>query len=336
VPGAPLVVEIRLSGERVQVETAEERREREELLERLADETAQWWVRARAGWESLVEHGTPAADAAREALRRFPYLLSVPLARSEEFEGGRLAEGYAILLQRLEKQEPGFVKEALTRLNPQFTTRAKDETYPLGQELYLYVVAEGRLYKTYPDFLKDVIMQAVPEPGVWLQGRISEAAETTTILTRGETPGESAEDTRTLTEWTERFATHTFTVTTGPLTTRFYVVQAPAELPDATDVEIRLKENDAPSDHAWIVVAPMSGKPYPPRRHRVGGTKVDGLGKECRAVWIAAFNSDPNNDRRYELSVALKRKAPPPPKPEEKAPESKFAAPKFSPFDRKR
>src|SRR5207245_1947536 len=34
-PGSPLVVEIRLSGERVQVETPEQRREREELLERL-------------------------------------------------------------------------------------------------------------------------------------------------------------------------------------------------------------------------------------------------------------------------------------------------------------
>src|SRR5206468_1399225 len=81
----------------------------------------------------------PAAEAARDTLERFPYLLSVPLAKSDEFDDGRLAEGYAILLQRLEKEEPGFVREALTRLNPQFTTRARNETYPLGQELYLYV-----------------------------------------------------------------------------------------------------------------------------------------------------------------------------------------------------
>src|SRR5207247_7986700 len=99
-------------------------------------------------------------------LERFPYLLSGPLAKSDEFDAGRLAEGYAILLQRLEKEEPGFVREALTRLNPQFTTRARNETYPLGQELYLYVVAEGRLYKTYPDFLKAVLGRALPKPGV--------------------------------------------------------------------------------------------------------------------------------------------------------------------------
>jgi len=330
-PGAPLVVEIRLTGDRVQVETPQERREREELLERLAEETAQWWLGARRGWESLVQRRVPPAEAARETLERFPYVLSVPLAKSDEFEDGRLAEGYAILLQRLEKEEPGFVREALTRLNPQFTTRAKGETYPLGQELYLYVVAEGRLYKTYPDFLKDVLGHALPKPGVWLQGAITEAAASTTIVTRPEQPGGRPEQSRTLTTPAERFTTHTFSVTTGPLTTRFFSVQA-GELSDPTDVEIHLKENDAATDHAWVVVAPMEGKPEPPRKHRVGGTKIEQLGKQHRAVWIAAFNSDPSADKRYELTVALKRKAPSPlvkPEPPRAAP-STFA--KASPF----
>src|SRR5438309_187137 len=155
-PGSPLVVEIRLAGERVQVETPQERREREELLERMAEETAQWWVGARRGWESLAQRGLPPAEAAREALARFPYLLPVPRARSDEFEDGRLAEGYAILLQRFEKEESGFGRGGLLALHPQFAARARDETYALGHELYLYIVAEGRLYKTYPDFLKDV------------------------------------------------------------------------------------------------------------------------------------------------------------------------------------
>jgi hypothetical protein len=331
-PGAPLVVEIRLSGERVQVETPEERREREELLERLAAETARWWVTARAGWEQIVARGTPASEAARDTLKRFPYLLSVPLPRSGDFEGGRLAEGYAILLQRLEKEEPGFVREALTRLNPQFTTRAKDETYPLGQELYLYVVAEGRLYKTYPDFVKDVLAHAMPEPGLWLQGAITEAEATTTIVTRPEEPGSRQEESRTLTDPAERFATHTFSVTTGPLTSRVFAVQA-GPLPDATNLEIRLKENGAATDHAWIVLAPMTGKPEAPRKHRVGGTKIEELGKQYRAVWIAAFNSDPNSDKRYELTVGLARKAPPPPRPEDKLAASKFA--KASPFKKR-
>ncbi len=307
-PGSPLVVEIRMTGERVQVETPQERREREELLERMAEETAQWWVGARRGWESLAQRGLPPAEAAREALARFPYLLSVPLAKSDEFEDGRLAEGYAILLQRLEKEESGFVREALSRLNPQFAARARDETYAVGQELYLYIVAEGRLYKTYPDFLKDVLVHALPEPGVWLQGAITDAEDSTTIVTRPEQPGGRPEQSRTLTEAAERFTTHTFGVTTGPLTARVFSVQA-SGLSDPTDVDIHLKENGAATDHAWVVVAPMDGKPQAPRKHRVGGTKIEQLGKQHRAVWIAAFNSDPNADKRYELTVALKRKA---------------------------
>ena len=307
-PGSPLVVEIRLTGERVQVETPQERRAREELLERMAEETAQWWVGARRGWESLAQRGLPPAEAAREALARFPYLLSVPLAKSDEFEDGRLAEGYAILLQRFEKEESGFVRAALSRLNPQFATRARDETYALGHELYLYIVAEGRLYKTYPDFLKDVLVHALPEPGVWLQGAITDAEGSTTIVTRPEQPGGRPEQSRTLTEAAERFTTHTFGVTTGPLTARVFSVQA-GGLSDPTDVDIHLKENGAATDHAWVVVAPMDGTPQAPRKHRVGGTKIEQLGKQHRAVWIAAFNSDPNADKRYELTVALARKA---------------------------
>ena len=306
-PGSPLVVEIRLTGERVQIETPQERREREELLERMAEETAQWWVGARRGWEALAQRGLPPAEAAREALARFPYLLSVPLAKTDEFEDGRLAEGYAILLQRLEKEESGFVRAALSRLNPQFAARARDETYALGHELYLYIVAEGRLYKTYPDFLKDVIVHVLPEPGVWLQGAITDAEGSTTIVTRPEQPGGRPEQSRTLTEAAERFTTHTFGVTTGPLTARFFSVQA-GGLSDPTDVDIHLKENGAATDHAWVVVAPMDGNPQAPRKHRVGGTKIEQLGKQHRAVWIAVFNSDPNADKRHELTVALKRK----------------------------
>src|SRR5438105_786007 len=298
----------RLAGERVQVETPQERRAREELLERMAEETAQWWVGARRGWESLAQRGLPPAEAAREALARFPYLLSVPLAKSDEFEDGRLAEGYAILLQRLEKEEAGFVRAALSRLNPQFAARARDETYALGHELYLYIVAEGRLYKTYPDFLKDVLVHALPAPGVWLQGAITDAEGSTTIVTRPEQPGGRPEQSRTLTETAARFTTHTFGVTTGPLTARFFSVQADG-LSEPTDVDIHLKENGAATDHAWVVVAPMDGKPQPPRKHRVGGTKIEQLGTQHRTVWIAAFNSDPNADKRYELTVGLARKA---------------------------
>jgi hypothetical protein len=310
-PGSPLVVEIRMSGPRVQVETPEERRERQALLERLAADEARWWVGARTGWESLVQRGLSPADAMRDALTRFPYLFSVPLSRSDEFEDGRLAEGYAILLQRLEKEEPGFVKETLGRLKPQLTGRAIDATYPIAQELYLYVVAEGRLYKTFPELLRDALVHALPQPGLWLQGSITDTGEATTIVSHPEQPGGRHGESRTLTHAAERFTTHAFSVTTGPLTARIFSVEA-SEVPDAIDVEIKLKENDAVTDHAWVVVAPMSGKPEVPRKHRAGGTKIGGLGKEHRAIWIAAFNSDPNADKTYELTVGLTRKAPAP------------------------
>src|SRR2546430_13408237 len=58
---------------------------------------------------------------------------------------------------------------------------------------------------------------------------------------------------------------------------RFFSVQAGA-LSDPTDLDIHLTENGAPTDHAWVVVAPMDGKPEAPRRHRPGGTKVEQLG----------------------------------------------------------
>jgi len=330
-PGSPLLVELRMSGERVQVETPQERRTREALLERLAAEHARWWVGAREGWEVLARRGMSPAEAARDALKRFPYLFSVPLSRSDQFESGRLAEGYAILLQRLEKEEPGFVKGALARLNPQLTGRVMDDSYPLGQELYQYVVAEGRLYKTFPELLRDALGHALPEPGLWLQGSITDTNDTTTIVTRPERPGGRQEDSRTLTQAAERFTSHAFSVTTGPLTARVFSVEA-GELAEPTDLEIQLKENGAATDRAWIVVAPMSGKPEAPRKQRAGGTKLEQLGRQMRTVWVAAFNSDPNAEKTYELTISLSRKAKALPKPDPKAAPS---APAASPFKRR-
>jgi hypothetical protein len=301
-------VEIRLSTDEVHVETSEERRAREALLERLAAKNAQWWVRARTAWKALAARDVPPATAARDALGKFPYLLSVPMQASVEHAGGRLAEGYAILLQRIEKEERGFVESALTRLNPQFTTGGRTDTYPLGQELYLYVVAQGRLYKTFPDFLKDVLGHVVPEPGLWLQGSITEQDESTEIVTNGAAPGSGADSTRRLTGARERGGPHVFTVATGPLTARVFSVRAD-KLKQPADVEIKLTENDAVSDKAWIMPLPASGRPDA-RRHRAGGTTVESLGGECRGVLVALFNSDPNTDKRYELSITLKRAAP--------------------------
>jgi hypothetical protein len=326
-----LEVEIRLNTDQVHVETPEERREREALLERLAAKNAQWWIRARTGYKDLVTRGVSAANAARDTLGKFPYLLSVPLQESVRFAGGRLAEGYAILLQRIEKEEPEFVSTALTRLNPQFTTGGNTDSYPLGQELYLYVVAQGRLYKTYPEFLKDVLAHVLPDPGVWLQGSITDEDEATHVATNDATPGSAAAQTRRLTAGHDRGAEQTFSVTTGPLTTRVFMVQAD-KLKMPTDVDVKLKENDSASDKAWIIVLPDGGKPEAAKRHRVGGTSIEALGKDNRAVFVAVFNSDPNTEKRYDLSITLKRKTPAPGKPDA----AKHPATRQSPFAPKR
>lgn len=335
-PGSPLVVEIRLSGDRVSVETPEARREREATLERLAQESARWWIAARSGWYSMRERGATFGDAARDYLQSYPHLLAVPLAKSAEQGGGHLAEGYSLLLAHIEKQEEGFVQEALTRLNPQFTTRSRDQSYPLGQELYLYVVAEGRLYKTYPDFVKEVLVNVLPKPGLWVQGGVIEADEETRLFTRPETPGSSQEKIQTVSDPAQRTGPHVFAVTTGPLTTRVFTLRlAGSTLADPPDVEIQLRENDAPTDHAWLLTLAAPGKPQAlaPRKHKVGGTKLAELGLEFGGLWIAVFNADPNSEKRYELSITLRRKAPIPPKVEAKAAAAP-AASKF--FGRKR
>jgi hypothetical protein len=329
-PGSSLVVEIRLSGDQVSVETPEARREREELLERLAQETARWWIAARDSWHGLRERGQGVAEAARDYLRQFPYLLSVPLPKSADHAGGRLAEGYALLLAHIEKQEEGFVQGALARLNPQFATRAKDQSYPLGQELYLYVVAEGRLYKTYPDFVREIILHTVPEPGPWVQGGIVESDGETRVFMRPETPGSAREDTRAISDAKERLGPHVFRTTLAPLTTRFFTLRVAGEkLQDPPDVQLKLRNNDAPSDHAWLVTLPAPGKApsLAPRKHRTGGTTLTELGKEFSGLWIGVFNADPGNDHDYELTISLRRQPPVVPPPTVKA-----AAPSPSSF----
>jgi hypothetical protein len=308
----------------------DERREREEELERQAQQSARWWLGARAGWQGLRERGMSFGDAAHDYLKRFPYLLSVPLQTSAEYEGGRLAEGYGLLLSHIDKREEGFVKQALTRLNLQFSTRDRDEAYSLGQELYLYIVAEGRIYKTYPEFVREILHAVVPKPGAWVQGGIVDSDDDTRLFIRGEQPGSTEEQTRTLTESKERLGPHVFRVTLGPLTTRFFTLRLAGEtLADPPNVEIKLKENDAPTDHAWLVTLPAPGKAQPaaPRKHRVGGTTLEELGRQFSGFWMGVFNADPSNDRVYELSIILRRK--PPPLPPDPKPAPKNASDRY-------
>src|SRR2546430_2313334 len=98
-----------------------------ESTEALDDETAQWWLAAWArwsGWKNTLAY----PEAVREELSKYPYLLSVPIQQSPEFEEGLLAYGYSIIMEHVEKQKPGSVGNALNNLKTA-------QTKPVGTQL---------------------------------------------------------------------------------------------------------------------------------------------------------------------------------------------------------
>ncbi|MBI4634845.1 MAG: hypothetical protein HY727_00715 [Candidatus Rokubacteria bacterium] len=275
------------------------------------ERTAQWWLRASAAWRRLRDQGVSFADAAREELRKYPHLLSVPIQETTEHDGGRLAEGYALLLDHLERQEPGFVEAALDRLNPDLVRGASAEGSSLGRQLYDYAVAEGRLYRTYIDFVREVVASAIPDPGCWIEAGIAESEAETSVLTRPTARvGDTEQAWRRLTDDKARFTQHRFSTTVAPLTARVFSVDAVGDLEVTRDAEVKLTENDAPADRAWLVVFPGAGGEQAAalRRLRPAGIVVPELGKEYRGLRIAVFNPDPYTTKRYELILGLSRK----------------------------
>jgi hypothetical protein len=267
------------------------------------DETAQWWLAAWArwsGWKSNLEFGA----AVREELGKFPFLLSVPIQQSPEYEDGLLAYGYSILMDHVEKQNPGCVGNALNSLRPGQTQR-------VGEQLYDYLVTEGRLRETYADFVKNVLVAALPEPGVWFQFRILESREDTRILQRPSARiGDSELSGQRLASEGQRYNEHKFKMTLGPLTTRFILVSA--DVKEARGAGFKLVEDGAPSDSGWVVsvsAGSRSGVKTDAKRIAEDGLHVPGLGKEHGSLWVAVFNADPAADRHYELSVFLRKDA---------------------------
>src|SRR6185295_9591771 len=140
------------------------------------DETAQWWLAAWArwsGWKSTLN----IADAVREEIGKYPYLLSVPIQKSPEYEDGLLAYGYSLLMDHVERQNPGCVGNALNSLKPGGAQR-------VGDQLYSYLVTEGKLRETYAEFVRATVVGSVPEPGLWFQFRILESKDDTRIMQR--------------------------------------------------------------------------------------------------------------------------------------------------------
>ena len=267
------------------------------------DETAQWWLAAWArwsGWKSTLEF----ASAVREELAKYPYLLSVPIRKSPEYEDGLLAYGYSILMDHVERQNPGCVGNALNSLK-------SGQKQPVGEQLYDYLITEGRLRETYPEFVKNTLLAAVPEPGVWFQFRILESREDTRILQRPSARlGDTELSGQRLATDGQRYNEHKFRMTLGPLTARFVLLSLDVKEPRAAG--LRLVADGTPCDHAWVVTVATGTRPSPePEARRVGdeGLHVTGLGGDQAALWIAVFNPDPAADRGYELSVFLRKDA---------------------------
>jgi hypothetical protein len=257
-----------------------------------ADETAQWWLAAWArwsGWKSTHDF----AAAVREELGKYPYLLSVPIQKSPQYDGGSLAYGYSLLLAHAEKQRPGCVGHALNSLKP-------GQTRPVGEQLYEYLVAAARLRETYADFVRDALAAAVPDPGIWFQFRILESREDTRI-------GDTEVSGQRLAGDAQRYGEHRFKMTLPPLTARFVLVSA--EVAEPRGAGFKLLADDAPSDSAWLASVPSAqGADAATEIVQIGedGVHVTGLGDDRSALWVALFNPEPDTDRRYELSVFLR------------------------------
>jgi hypothetical protein len=271
------------------------------------DEAAQWWVSAWARWTSWK--GTLSfADAVKEELAKYNYVLSVPIQKSTDYEEGLLAYGYSILIDHIEHLHAGFVNKALNSLKT-FQPGQPGQARTVGGHLYNVLVNEGKLGEHYPEFVKAVMLAAVPEPGLWTHARILESTTETRIFTHPSNRiGDPEHNSQRLTQERQRFADHRFPIVVAPLTTRFFAIAADLREPRAIDVKLLDGRND--SDQAWLMTMPPVGRTELKAevlRLFPEGTSVPGLGRDYATLWIAVFNADPQTEKKYDLTLSLKQ-----------------------------
>jgi hypothetical protein len=271
------------------------------------DEAAQWWVSAWARWTSWK--GTLSfADAVKEELAKYNYVLSVPIQKSTDYEEGLLAYGYSILIDHIEHLHAGFVNKALNSLKT-FQPGQPGQARTVGGHLYNVLVNEGKLGEHYPEFVKTVMLAAVPEPGLWTHARILESTTETRIFTHPSNRiGDPEHNSQRLTQERQRFADHRFPIVVAPLTTRFFAIAADLREPRAIDVKLLDGRND--SDQAWLMTMPPVGRTELKAevlRLFPEGTSVPGLGRDYATLWIAVFNADPQTEKKYDLTLSLKQ-----------------------------
>lgn len=274
------------------------------------DDSGRWWTSAWARWTNWT--GTLDFDAAvAEELAKYAYLLSVPIQKSTEYDDGLLAYGYSILLDFIEQRNDGFVTKALDSLKS-FVAGAPGPGRSVGGHLYDFLVREGRLTEAYPEFVKAVLVAAVPTPGIWTQARLLESMAETTIVTHPSARlGDPADSSQHLTEDTQRFRGHRFSLALPPITARFFTVASDLRR-YCRALDVRLREDRSDSAEAWILTMPPAGrgnlkpKLIPLARE---GTSVPGLGQDYAALWVAVFNADAHAEKEYELTLSLRKDA---------------------------
>jgi hypothetical protein len=264
------------------------------------DETAQWWLAAWARWSGW--RGTTFTDAVREELSKYGYLLSVPMQHSHEYEDGLLSYGYSILVDHVEKQNTGCVGNALNRLK-------SGSGVSIGQQIFEYLLTEGRLADTYPDFVRNVLLAALPEPAPWFDARIVHTRDDTRVFRRPTARlGESEQKPQRFLADKDRFTEHKFSVKLPSLTARF--VQVSADLKEAHGLEVKLAVDGAPSDSGWVVTVPQphrTSAKIEARRFAPEGTPVPGIGRDFLAVWVAVFNPQPRLEAKYDLKLTFRK-----------------------------
>ena len=273
------------------------------------DEAAQWWVSAWARWTQWK--GTLAFDAAvKEELGKYNYVLSVPIQKSTDYEEGLLSYGYSILLDHIERRFSGFVNKALNSLKT-FQPGTAGAPKSVGAHLYNVLVNEGRLQEIYPEFVKTVLLAAVPEPGLWTHARILESTTETRIFTHPSNRiGDPEHNSQRLTQERQRFADHRFPVVVSPITARFFAIAA--DLREPRSIDVKLVDGRSDSDHAWLLTMPPVGRAdlkSEVLRLFPEGTSVPGLGRDYATLWVAVFNPDPHTEKKYELTLSLKQSA---------------------------
>ncbi len=268
------------------------------------DEAAQWWVSAWARWTSW-KSSISFNDAVKQELQKYSYILSVPIQKSTDYEEGLLAYGYSILLEFAEKQNPGLVNKALNSLK----TFAPGPGKSVGTHLYDFLVTEGRLVELYPEFVKNVLVAAVPEPGLWTQARILESTVETRVFTHP-TPriGDTEHNSQRLTQDRQRFTDHRFQVAMAPLTARFFAIAG--DLREPRSIDVKLMDGRSDSDQAWLLTMPPAGRADLKSellRLAPEGTSVPGLGRDYATLWVAVFNTETAAEKKYELALGLRK-----------------------------